>query len=152
MTILYVLLVAHFVGDFLCQSDWMAGNKSKRLDALAWHVAVYIAAVSVIVAAFQPPSPYQYVELRGFGLFVLMNAGAHFLQAASTRRLTARLWFIDGIRVKNEMWSTPIREHYGANAYEVAYNDKRHWFFVGIGADQLLHYVTLFITAGWWLQ
>ena len=33
----------------------------------------------------------------------------------------------------------------------VRYNDKRHWFFVAIGADQLLHTVVLMVTAKWWL-
>ena len=29
--------------------------------------------------------------------------------------------------------------------------NQRRWFFVAIGADLFLHYMTLFITAGWWL-
>ena len=45
MTIIYVLLMAHFVGDFICQTDWMALNKSKRWDALALHVGVYSAVL-----------------------------------------------------------------------------------------------------------
>ena len=122
--IIYVLLVAHFVGDFICQSDWMALSKSKLWVALAYHVGVYISVVSLVVAAFQPPSPYPYVELLQFGAWVSVNSFAHFVQDAITSRINARLW--------------------QAN--------ERHWFFVGIGADQLFHYVTLFVTAGWWLR
>ena len=133
--LVYVLLVAHFVGDFICQSDWMALNKSKRWDALAIHVTVYSAvlymAIFVSIGLNAELSPriilalvneLPYVSAVGF--YVLVNAVAHFVQDAITSRINSRLW--------------------QAN--------QRHWFFVGIGADQLLHYVTLFVTAGWWLR
>ena len=148
MTLIYVLLVAHFVGDFLCQSDWMALNKSKRWDALATHVFTYACVLNVAVQV----GSWRFWWTDAMAAFVLVNSAAHFVQDAITSRINARLWFIDGVRVKNGMWSRPIVESKGADAYEVAFNDKRHWFFVGIGADQLLHYVTLFITAGWWLR
>jgi len=35
------LLFLHWLGDFVCQTRWMADNKSKRLDALSLHVFVY---------------------------------------------------------------------------------------------------------------
>lgn len=47
--------------------------------------------------------------------FVALVAATHFLTDAVTSRITSRLW--------------------QAN--------QRHWFFVVIGADQLLHYATL---------
>lgn len=129
MTLIYVLLVAHFVGDFICQSDWMALNKSKRWDALTLHVGVYSAVLYVfvhlgayIVAGVWPRQLPLFVPIVAG--HVGINAVAHFAQDAITSRINARLW--------------------QAN--------QRHWFFVGIGADQLLHYVTLFVTAGWWLQ
>jgi uncharacterized protein DUF3307 len=34
-------LVAHAVGDYLLQSDWMANNKTKRTVAAAAHVLTY---------------------------------------------------------------------------------------------------------------
>ena len=119
-SLVYVLLVAHFIGDFVCQSDWMAGHKSKQWDALGLHVAVYFSVLSVAVTAtiWTRPLPAPVF------LFLAANAAAHFIQDDITSRINARLW--------------------SAN--------QRHWFFVGIGADQLLHYITLFITAGWWLQ
>ena len=122
VTIIYVLLVAHFVGDFLCQTDWMALNKSKRLDALALHVGVYIGVVAFIYFLFL--KQILFTDAADGWAFIAVNAVAHFVQDAITSRINARLW--------------------QAN--------QRHWFFVGIGADQLLHYVTLFVTAGWWLQ
>lgn len=34
-------IVAHLVGDYLLQSDWMARHKHKRLDAVLLHVLFY---------------------------------------------------------------------------------------------------------------
>lgn len=121
MTMIYVLLVAHFVADFIAQSDWMAVNKSKRWDALTVHVTVYTGVVSAFLFAY-----YQMTEWPGIGpmWFLAATFGTHFVQDAITSRINSRLW--------------------QAN--------ERHWFFVGIGADQLLHYVILFVTAGWWLR
>lgn len=134
MDIVYTLLVGHFVADFLAQSDWMAVNKSKRWDALAVHVLIY----SGFVAAFAwmtAPTP------QGWGVFVIVNAAAHFVQDALTSRLTSRLWFLPqvGYGMRPEWIQVEVRQ-------------TRHWFFVAIGFDQLLHYVTLFVTAGWWLR
>lgn len=124
MRLIYTILIAHFVADFICQSDWMAINKSKRWDALGWHVLVYTAVIGLFVSVILPPSPYPYTSLTLFGLWVVMNAGAHFVQDAVTSRINAQLW--------------------QAN--------QRHWFFVGIGFDQLVHYITLLLTAQWWLE
>ncbi len=38
----YWLLVAHLVGDYLLQSDWMASEKTKKSTACLAHVATYI--------------------------------------------------------------------------------------------------------------
>ena len=34
-------IVAHLVGDYLLQSDWMAREKHRRLDAAVLHVVFY---------------------------------------------------------------------------------------------------------------
>lgn len=152
MTI-YVLLVAHFVADFLAQSDWMAVNKSKRWDALALHVGAYIGAAGFIVAIFQPPSPWPYTTAKMFGVWLLVNALAHFVQDAVTSRITSRLWFFrreDGIWAQAE-YAYPKHGRTLVNPW-TPIDGTRHWFFVAIGADQLLHYGTLFVTAHWWLQ
>ena len=136
--IIYVLLVAHFVGDFLCQSDWMAVNKSQRWDALALHVLAYSAVLAVAVIVGHGDTPQAL-------WFLSTNVAAHFIQDAITSRINARLWFLDT--------TTGARDRYLHDGEFIGrFNDKRHWFFVGIGFDQLLHYVTLFVTAGWWLR
>lgn len=34
-------LVAHAIGDYICQSHWMANTKANRTLAAFWHVATY---------------------------------------------------------------------------------------------------------------
>lgn len=144
-----VLLAAHFVGDFLCQTDWMALNKSKRWDALAAHVAVYALVLIVTIGFFATPG---YPPL----IWVAVNALAHFVTDAITSRITSRLWFlkmtpaVKGWRVLEGNASTGVSRE--ETAYWMDDLGTRHWFFVAIGADQLIHYVTLVVTASWWLR
>ena len=151
MTLIYVLLVAHFIGDFVCQSDWMAINKSKRWDALAAHVGVYIAVLTpgAVWLAGDP----RLRDAAPLLLFLGVNTAAHFVQDAITSRLTSRLWFFrraDGIWAQAE-YTVPKHGRTIVNPW-IAEGGNRHWFFVAIGFDQLLHYVTLFVTADWWLR
>lgn len=148
MTVIYTLLVAHFVADFIAQSDWMALNKSKRWDALAIHVIVYTGAVGAVVSVV-----HGLPESTGY--FFTVNALAHFVQDAITSRITSRLWFLiltptgDTGKIWRGAGNGGVRVE---PLYAMEDTGTRHWFFVAIGFDQLLHYVTLFVTAGWWLQ
>ena len=117
MTIPLSLLTLHFVGDFLLQSDWTALNKSKRWDALFVHCLIYSLCFVL------------------FGwLFVLITFILHVLVDAVTSRITSKLWFFK--EVDGEVWGH--KEH----VYEPI-PEKRHWFFVVIGTDQLLHFTAL---------
>lgn len=108
------ILVAHFIGDFLLQSDEMATRKSKDWLYLLLHVEVYMLLLLPFIswgATWALP-------------WVLLNAVAHFGTDAVTSRITTRLY------------------HAG----------ERHWFFVVIGLDQLIHVATLLTTAAWLLS
>lgn len=108
------IIVAHFVCDFILQSDKMAVNKSKSWYWLTMHVLAY----SVGLTMFAIPL---------FGLtsvlvmFIWINAVLHFVTDAVTSRITSYFW-------KNE---------------------QRHWFFVTIGFDQVIHYACLFGSFSW---
>jgi hypothetical protein len=115
VTLTYVILTAHFVGDFVFQSDWMAVNKSKSYSILAMHVITYTLTLLISLIP---------IELPGTLAWVAINGVVHYIQDAITSRINAKLWAAG----------------------------QRHWFFVGIGADQLLHYITLFVTASWILS
>lgn len=128
-TTLAWMLTAHFVGDFLLQSDWMATNKSKRLDALAFHAGCYSVC-------FLPWGPW----------FAIATFGLHFAQDAITSRITSRLWFIrttPAVKGWRELSEEVATEQ---TAYWIDWLPTRHRFFVAIGADQLLHYWLLIWT------
>ena len=106
--IVAILLVwAHFIGDFILQSDYHAINKSKSNWVLLQHVFWYsvpFAFLSLIVP----------LSLT----FILLNFVLHAIVDYVSSRITSYLWK----------------------------NDKRHWFFVTIGADQSLHFTCLFLS------
>lgn len=153
MRMALVLVSAHFVADFLAQSDWMALNKSKRWDALALHVFVYsmvlYGIVPLLSIALGIPAPTG-TAVRMMPLFVGANAIAHFVQDAITSRITARLWFIKFLG-KSPQYLMFNEAHQEVPVWDCQIGTTRHWFFVAIGFDQLLHYVTLFVTASWLL-
>lgn len=71
------LLAAHYVADWLCQSEKQALGKSKSLYLLTEHVAVYTAVMGLL---FWHP------------LFVGLNGVIHWGVDYLTSRLNARLW------------------------------------------------------------
>lgn len=72
---IYLLLIVHWFADFVCQSNYMAQNKSSSIKALSLHILVYTAILSV------------------FGLkFAIINGLAHFAVDFITSRITKYLW------------------------------------------------------------
>lgn len=119
MTLPISLIIRHFLGDFLLQSDWMALNKSKDWIALYFHAFVYSLCF-----------------LHYGWAFMAITLWSHFVTDAITSRITSKLWFVTD---HGEDPATGCRLIY----YHMR---KRHWFFVMIGFDQLIHYVTLTLT------
>ncbi len=119
ITLPLALLLAHFVGDFLLQSDWMALNKSRRNEVLTVHALVY--SLCFLFWGWK---------------FWLLTFYSHWLTDYVTSRITSKLWFMA------QAWP-------GENEYYLKTPNTRHWFFVAIGADQLIHAATL--TATWGL-
>lgn len=103
MNNIILLLITHFIGDFILQTDHMALNKSKSNYILFLHCLVY----SLCFLYFGLP-------------FAMITFGTHFATDYFTSRINSYFWI----------------------------NYKRHWFFVGIGADQLIHTITLILTYG----
>lgn len=123
MTLPLSLVITHFIGDFLLQTDMMALNKSKHLHWLTLHCLTYSLTFLLL----------------GFGWkFWLLTFYSHMAVDYVTSRITSRLWFIEihahGDSIDNGGW------------FEGRLLPTRHWFFVAIGADQLIHFVTLAIT------
>ena len=114
------LLVAHWLGDFVLQSDWMAQRKSREWSALAIHVAVYaltllgwMLLMGLLGASLLAPADCV--------LFVAANYVCHFLTDAVTARVNSNLWT----------------------------SGRRHAFFVSVGFDQLLRVATMVYLFEW---
>ena len=84
---LICLLAVHWLGDFVLQSHWMSVNKSKRLDALAIHVATYTTTLLVGSALL-----FGVHEIGPLALFVGVNGTLHFATDFVTSQITSRLW------------------------------------------------------------
>ena len=111
--IILVILVTHFVADFLCQTDKMALNKSHSIKWLSVHVLVYSLVLGLGSLFFLAELGWEY-----WAYYVLTNGILHWITDYFTSKQTTRLWKLES----------------------------KHWFFVMVGFDQLIHYSCLFST------
>ncbi len=74
-----VIVVAHMVGDYLLQNDWMARGKRINLLPCLVHVALYTASVALIC--------------RWFDWRLLVVAGTHFVMDHWGLATYWRRWF-----------------------------------------------------------
>ena len=112
--IVMMVIVAHFICDFILQSDKMATNKSTSFSWLTVHVNAYSAGLFF--------ASYFILGARIEAIYwVGVNYILHWITDACTSRLTSYLWR----------------------------REQRHWFFVAIGFDQVIHYACLFGTLGY---
>jgi len=116
-----VTLWSHFIADFVCQSDWMAKNKSSSYKALLAHVVVYTVIIGLGISSFFYFADVMSIDYTLVVYWTLLNGALHGVVDFFTSRLTSRLW---------------------------AKGDT-HNFFVVIGFDQLLHSITLIGTFIW---
>jgi hypothetical protein len=79
--VIVVLLWAHFIGDFILQSDYHAVNKSKSNLALFEHVLFY--SLPLTLAGFLIPVSVSWI---------IANAAMHAAVDYVTSRMTSRLW------------------------------------------------------------
>jgi membrane-bound metal-dependent hydrolase YbcI (DUF457 family) len=78
----YILIIwAHFIGDFLLQSDKIAINKSKDNLVLLSHVALYCVPLT-LVGLIVP------INLA----WILFNTIAHFITDYITSRMASYFW------------------------------------------------------------
>lgn len=139
------LLVAHWIADFVCQTDDMAKNKSSSWGWLTWHADVYSCVMGTWAVIFLFPVVTFVQALSFFGLTFV----THFLTDAVTSRITRRLWFFKPFMD----WNPPVGDPNHVDSldcpaqlwYPVPGNS-RHYFFVVIGLDQVIHYWTLLWT------
>lgn len=86
LTIVVAILFIHWVADFLCQTDWMAQNKSKDNVALLAHVGIY-SFIWFIPMFFMCPG-HRFAASE----FVAITMICHYITDYFTSRLNSKLW------------------------------------------------------------
>ena len=126
ITEILVLIISHWIADFLTQTRWQADNKSSNNLALASHVGTYTVTLFIIfslscIVLWHSVATNQIEDL-GFDSNILwffpITFVLHFITDYITSRVTS--YFYRTKQIKN--------------------------FFSVIGFDQILHYVQLFLT------
>jgi N-acetylglutamate synthase-like GNAT family acetyltransferase len=82
--LLLLLFFLHWFGDFVCQTRWMADNKSKNVKALTLHVLTYTLVLFVGLALFVPT--------QGLLYFAALNFVLHWLTDITTSQITRYFW------------------------------------------------------------
>lgn len=119
LNFILVILFGHWVADFVCQTDYMAQNKSRSWKVLAEHVVTYSVVLNlwlILIYHGEYNIGFSTVPIANF---FCLNFIGHFVTDAITSRITRRLYEAKQI----------------------------HYFFVVIGIDQFIHYATLLYTA-----
>lgn len=116
--VIIVLLVAHYVSDFVMQNDYMARNKSSKNIPLFVHGLTYTCSMLIItLIAF-----YGKYDLYLVASFVIINGILHTAVDFITSRISS-----------------------AANtAGRIGGQIPNFGFFSIIGLDQLIHYIMLF--------
>lgn len=118
----FIMLIGHWIADFVLQSQWMAENKSKDWLALSLHTLTY-STVMTLTFAIATISLNVVVPffLYSLGFFFLVTFATHGATDFVTSRINAYFWRSGDI----------------------------HNFFVSVGFDQVIHYYTLILTMLW---
>lgn len=74
--ILILIFLAHFIGDFILQTDDMAKNKSKDNMALTYHIAMYSLPFIIL---FGP-------------IYAVINGLLHWVIDFTTSRISSKLY------------------------------------------------------------
>jgi hypothetical protein len=77
-----IILISHWVGDYLLQFNAIANQKSKSLRWLTLHVVIYTAALFTGVLFVFPLQDALY--------YCAVNAGLHFVTDFFTGKLSAK--------------------------------------------------------------
>lgn len=88
ITILALLFI-HFIADFLCQTDYMALNKSKNSTVLLLHTGTYTVVMGLCIVWWVP---VEWLSSWRLVLFLLATFSTHTIQDYTTSRITANLW------------------------------------------------------------
>lgn len=118
---IFIIIIVHWIADFVLQTDKQAKGKSKKWSDLLSHTWNYsqiwwlVGTILIVINLFYPYFTYKPFTLL---FFFLITFVCHTITDYFTSRLNSKLWT----------------------------EGKVHKFFVSVGFDQVLHYIQLFTT------
>lgn len=115
-----ILLFAHYIADFLFQTNWMAKGKSSSLLKLSVHIGTY--TLVLFVCCFFLVLIRHNITIGEIAAFAIISGLFHFAVDFFTSKITS-------YQYKNNMMGSDTVPNFG--------------FFSTIGADQLLHSLCL---------
>lgn len=86
-----ILLIAHLIGDYLLQTEWMANYKAERWGPLLAHCLVYTAVIAIFAFLWIPGGLSVWGILLVFGSHVFID-----------RRTPVALWYKKVMRVTDD--------------------------------------------------
>lgn len=120
----FIIIVIHFIADFICQDEKWALGKSKNWNDLLSHTFTY-SAVWVIPILFLFPGNWTTLDyVINSLLFATITFVAHTITDYFTSRVTSKLY---------------EKGKFGSSFPNLG-------FFTMIGFDQVLHYGQLLLT------
>ena len=72
---IFLVLAAHFIGDFFCQTQWIAENKSKSTRVLMLHCVIYGAVLFIFSPLISLSCSIPMIEMWKW---ITFNASLHF--------------------------------------------------------------------------
>ena len=151
LKIVLAIILIHWLADFVFQTDKMAKGKSKNWSDLLGHTSIYslVWLIIPIYMYLKDYHPYRDPHLLPDDVifytkyflpmiyFIIITFICHTITDYFTSRLNTKLL-------------PPIKSVFLENntTEMLAYpkNSSWHNFFVGVGSDQILHYIQLFLT------
>lgn len=137
---IFTILIVHYVADFVLQTEKQAQGKSNNWNDLLGHTLTYsiiwiipIGILTIYNISCKNIEPILYGLIFFIVTFVCHTVTDYFTSRFNKKLLPERK-LIDVAVYRNQSFVYfPKGENY-------------HKFFVGIGFDQLLHYIQLFLT------
>jgi len=155
---LIILLIGHYVFDYLCQSREIAENKSTNYEALQDHVTTYIVGMSITAAIV---FSFTWGSLTGilggicFAVFVGLIHGAQdwYIWRGYRYIVKERIIKFALDQVGKEYNTVHSIKYVIENKLKVFKDDKEYAedkvFYDFIGLDALLHTITI-VLFYWW--
>jgi hypothetical protein len=136
-----LLLTFHYISDFLLQSREMAENKGKSIAWLTLHVFIYSVAMSFgfhILSGFEYTSDMMVKIIH----FFVITFSTHWITDFITSKISSYFW----LRNLGQKFSFMVGEIEEIPTSEEEKAKFRGKFWNTVGADQLIHAITLLLT------